>query len=130
MSQRIRTIILVLCVVAIAGSLVAFLTTGMYPYTRFRDKEIETANTQTDLSDLFSDTGVDSTPPTKVESVNAIGLLPSGLGMASISVVSISGPALVAIGLVWWLGRRQQAKAAHAGPSPIDSNTQTTHPEA
>jgi hypothetical protein len=113
MNGSIGKIVVTLCVVAILGSLVAFLATGMHPYTRFRDQEIEAANAETGLSDLFADSG--EAPPEAVESKNAIGFLPSGPGLSSISVVSISGPAVVVIGAVWWLGRRGKASGAPAG---------------
>lgn len=113
MNARSRTIILTLCATAAVGSFVAFAVTGAHPYTRFRDKEVEQTNSQTDLSDLFSQSGTTQAPPPKaVESVNAIGLLPSGPGLASISVATIAGPAVAAMGLVWWLGRRSCAGCA------------------
>lgn len=114
MSKHLRNIIFGVCVLAIAASLVSFLATGMHPYTRFRDEEIEAANAETDLSDLFAETSTQAEPTPEVESVNAIGLLPSGPGAASISVTTISGPAVVIIGLAWWLGRRTARKADHA----------------
>lgn len=113
MNARIRTTIFALCTAAAVGSLAAFAATGAHPYTRFRDKEVEKTNSQTDLSDLFAQSGTPQSPPPKaVESVNAIGLLPSGPGMASISVATIVGPAIGLAGLTWWLGRRPCAKCA------------------
>ena len=107
MNSGIGKIVVAWSVVVILGSVVAFFATGMHPYTRFRDKEIESANAETGLSDLFGEA-----PPEAVESRNAIGFLPSGPGRASASVVTISAPAFVVIGVVWWLGRR-----GHAGAS-------------
>ncbi len=102
------------CLLAILGSLIAYAATGMHAYTRFRDKQIEATNAETGLSDLFADAAEQTDEPEAVESVNAIGLLPSGPGAASISVVSISGPAVVVIGLVWWLGKRKKTGSPEA----------------
>jgi len=96
------------CAIAIASSLVAFATTGARPYTRFRDKEIERANSETDLSDLFSESGAPQEPPPEaVESRNAIGFLPSGPGLSAISVVTVSVPAIGLFCVMWWVGRRR-----------------------
>lgn len=111
MNKPLSRVIVGVCLLAIAGSLVAFIATGMHPYTRFRDKQIEATNSETGLSDLFAETAEQNVEPEAVESVNAIGLLPSGPGAASISVMTISGPAVVVIGLVWWFGRRRKNTA-------------------
>ncbi len=110
-----RTIVGV-CLLAVAGSLIAYAATGMHAYTRFRDAEIEATNAETGLADLFADAGDGAEEPGAVESVNAIGLLPSGPGAASISVVTITGPAVAAIGFVWWSGRRKKTGSPD-GPS-------------
>jgi len=125
MQRRTRNIIFALCATATVGSLIAFAATGAHPYTRFRDKEIEAANTQTDLTDLFTESGTPhEAPPAAVDSVNAIGLLPSGPGMASISVATIAGPAFGVAGLAWWLGRRRCTEcAAGAGDACPPSRT-------
>jgi len=117
MLSTVHKVVVGVCVLAIVGSLVAFFATGMYPYTRFRDKEIEEANAQSELSDLFAAEGAESEPVEQIESVNAIGLLPSGPGLASLSVVTVSVPALGVIGLTWWLGRRAARRSAPAGVS-------------
>ncbi len=118
MARHVRTGVIVVCLVAIFGSLVAFVATGMRPYTRFRDEAIEQANAETDLSDLFSDTSDEAAEDAGVvESVNAIGLLPSGPGLASLSVATLSGPALVALGFLWWRGRRARAKVSATSES-------------
>lgn len=116
----LRNVILGICVLAVVGSVIAFAATGMYPYTRFRDAEIEAANAETDLSDLFADADEQGTHAA-VESVNAIGLLPSGPGAASISVVTISGPAIVAIGLALWFGRRKASGTTDADNGSIST---------
>lgn len=113
MNTTVRNIVIIGSALLIMGSLIAFFATGMYPYTRFRDKEIEQANAESGLSDLFAETTEATTGTPQVESVNAIGFLPSGPGLASISVVTLSGPALVAIVGVLWLSRRK-SKAASA----------------
>ncbi|MFU8828437.1 MAG: hypothetical protein ACNA8P_03280 [Phycisphaerales bacterium] len=113
MNTKVRNTILVASALLIVGSLVAFFATGMYPYTRFRDAEIEQANAESDLSDLFADTTESPVESPKVESVNAIGFLPSGPGLASISVMTLSGPAVVAIvGVLWWSRRKSKAGSA------------------
>lgn len=117
MNIKIRNTIIIAAVLVIVGSLVAFLATGMYPYTRFRDKEIERANAESDLSDLFSDANEGVDKIAEVESVNAIGFLPSGPGLASISVVTLSGPAVVAIIGVLWLSRRKSKAASDTSES-------------
>ena len=118
MRARTRTVIMALCTIAAVGSVVAYVATGAYPYTRFRDKELERVNSQTDLSDLFSEADPGQTaPPKSVESVNAIGLLPSGPGLAFFSVATIAGPAIGVMGVLSWLGRRggKRARADEAG---------------
>lgn len=113
MNPMIRNAVILVSALLIVGSLAAFFATGSYPYTRFRDKEIEQQNAETDLSDLFADTTDEPVEAPKVESVNAIGLLPSGPGLATLSVATLSGPALLAIvGVLWW--SRRQARAASA----------------
>lgn len=96
-SRRTRNLVLLGAGAAIAGSLLAFFATGMHPYTRFRDRDLEQANAESSLSDLFNDAGAEVAPTPRVESANAIGFLPSGPGLASLSVVTVSGPALVAM---------------------------------
>ena len=115
MKHPIRNIVYAFGVLLIVGSLVAFLATGMYPYTRFRDAEIEKANEQTGLADLF---GGAAPPP--VESVNAIGFLPSGPGKASLSVVTLSGPGVLAIAGAWWFSRRRARTASGAAGASED----------
>lgn len=120
MNTKVRNAILLGSALLIVGSLIAFFATGMYPYTRFRDKEIETANAESGLSDLFAETTDAPAETRKVDSVNAIGFLPSGPGPASISVVTLSVPAVVAIaGVLWW--SRRQNKAASSGTEPATS---------
>lgn len=114
MCPKVRRAVIGVSVVVILGSLGAFLATGMYPYTRFRDHEIEQANAESDLSDLFAETSEESAEAPRVESVNAIGFLPSGPGLASISVVTLSGPAALAIGVVTWLGRKKKGASCEA----------------
>ena len=112
MNTKVRNAILLGSALLIAGSLVAFFATGMYPYTRFRDTEIEQANAESGLSDLFAETTESPAGTPKIESVNAIGLLPSGPGLASISVMTLSGPAVVAIaGVLWWSRRKSKARS-------------------
>jgi len=118
MKPSVGNTVIVVASLVIVGSLIAFLATGMYPYTRFRDKEIEQANAESDLSDLFSDTSETPQESPKIESVNAIGFLPSGPGLASLSVVTLSGPAVVAIvGVLWWSRRRSRSDPGSAEPA-------------
>jgi len=122
MNTKVRNAIVIGSALVIVGSLVAFVATGMYPYTRFRDTEIEQANAQSGLSDLFADTTEKPAETPRVESVNAIGFLPSGPGLASLSVVTLSGPAAVAIvGVLWW--DRRKSKAQHEHPEPETATT-------
>lgn len=120
MDLRVRKIIILVSVVVILGSLISFLATGMYPYTRFRDSEIEQANAESGLADLFAETTESPAETPKVESVNAIGFLPSGPGLASVSVVTLSGPAVVAIAGVFWWGRRK-GNAVAGGAETVSS---------
>lgn len=107
MRAQLQAVILTLCAAAVATSLLGYALTGFHPYTRLRDREIEQINQETDLSDLFAHSGTtQDSSPRSVESMNAIGLLPSGSGLASLSVATITGPALGIMGLVWWFGRR------------------------
>ena len=112
MTNRTRNITLALCAAASAASMVAFAATGMHGYTRFKSDETAAVNAETSLSDMFGDTGLDDEQGAmeQVENVTAIGLLPSGPGMESISVASITGPAFVIAGGVFFVARRQAAK--------------------
>jgi len=115
MNTKVRNAILLGSALLTVGSLIAFFATGMYPYTRFRDAEIEQANAESDLSDLFAETTESTAETPKVESVNAIGFLPSGPGLASISVVTLSAPAIIAIGgVLWWSRRKSKAGSGAA----------------
>lgn len=111
MSQLARKIVFVLCATVVAGSLMAFFATGSYAYTRFRDAEIETTNAETDLADLFAETGAETRTLPEVESVNAIGFLPSGTGREAVSVVTFSLPAVIVAAVVWRIGRRRHTAA-------------------
>lgn len=105
------------CALAILGSLVAYAATGAYAFTRFRDKELEQANAQNELSGMFADTSDDQAEKKRVESVNAIGLMPSGPGLASVSVATIAAPAFVVMVASWWWGRNKLTKT-HAPDTP------------
>lgn len=112
MNTSIRITIMTVCATAVVGSVLVFAATGAYPYTRLRDPEIEAANSQTNLADLFSENAAAQAPPPRaVQSVNALGFFPSGPGLASISVATIAGPAAALMGLVGWFGRRSTAHA-------------------
>lgn len=119
MKHPVRNVVFAVGGLLIAGSVVAYLTTGMYPYTRFRDAQIERANQQTELTDLFGETGDDASASDapQIESVNAIGLLPSGAGMASLSVATLSGVGAVLITGAWWFTRRAERTAPNT-PNP------------
>lgn len=120
MNTKLRNTVIVGSSLLIVGSTIAFVVTGMYPYTRFRDTEIEQANAESGLSDLFAETTVDPGETQRVESVNAIGFLPSGPGLASLSVVTLSGPAVIAIAGVLWLSRRK-SKGAPGGARAVNA---------
>lgn len=120
MKHPIRNTIMAVGALLIVGSLGAYLATGMYPYTRFRDAEIEKANEQTDLADLFGETDDQASESPVVESVNAIGLLPSGPGMASLSVATLSVPGVLAIGGAWWFSRRRALRGKVAETASED----------
>jgi len=106
MKTQLRAMTLMICTGAVAISLLEYALTGFHPFTRLRDKEIEAVNSETDLSNLFAHSGdTPASRPQSIESVNAIGLLPSGPGLASLSVATISGPALAIMGLAWWFGK-------------------------
>lgn len=116
MNARMRHVIIGLCCLAIAGSIVAWAATGAHAYSRSRDTEIEAANASSDLSDLFGEATPNAAPPPEqVESVNAVGLVPSGPGRESISVLTISAPALVIIAVMLWLDKRTNK---HKGTNP------------
>jgi len=119
MNAKVGNIVILGSAHLIVGSLVAFFATGMYPFTRFRDTEIEQANAESGPSDLFAETTESAAETPEVESVNAIGFLPSGPGLASISVVTLAAPAIVAIvGVLWWSRRKSLA-----GPATSESAT-------
>ena len=108
MTKRTRNTVLIACGLASTVSLAAFVATGMYPYTRFKSDETAAVNAETSLTAMFDDTGLDEGEGEmeQVVNVTAIGLLPSGPGRASISVASITGPALLVAGAVFLVSRR------------------------
>lgn len=118
MSPTVRRSIYAVCALAVIGSTIAWLATGGYWYTRFKDRDIEASESQSGLSDVFAETGQDDTPLEKIENVNAIGLLPSGPGRATLSVAAISGPAILLAAGVWWFGRRSDDDASSGGTAP------------
>lgn len=121
-----NTIIAVLAALA-AASVIAYLATGMYPFTRFEDPELAQTNESSEISDLFGETGATDNAPEQVESVNAIGLMPSGPGRASISVATVAGPAAAGIVLVWWLGSMTSRRARAGADAPASQSE--TQPE-
>ena len=86
-----------LCSAVIVASIALWALTGARMFTRFPDPELEQANAQDDLGDLFADTGLDDQhgEMEKVESEFTFGLLPAGPGKASLAVMSLVGPAIV-----------------------------------
>ena len=110
MKKIVRNAVVAGGALMILGSLVGFLAGGMRPYTRIRDESLAQANMETGLSDLLAETGAsDEAPPPAADNVNALGFLPSGPGLASLSVVTIGGPGAVAIvGVLWWNRRRRR----------------------
>ena len=112
MTKRTRNITLVMCAAASAASMVAYAATGMHGYTRFKSEETAAVNAETSLADMFGDTGLDDEQGAmeQVENVTAIGLLPSGPGMESISVASITGPAVFVAGAAFFVTRRKAKK--------------------
>jgi len=125
MNPRLRYGIIAALAALAAASIIAYLATGMYPFTRFEDPELAETNESQELSNLFGETGVTDDQPERVESVNAIGLLPSGPGLASISVATVTGPAAVGIAAVWWLGRRSDRRSRQAAPAPAGGAPET-----
>ncbi len=127
-SSRAKALIGV-CGLVIAGSLVAFAATGMYPYTRFYDPELAKVNAEHGLNDLLADTGIadEHGPLDKVDNVTAFGFLPSGPGKASMSVVTTAGPAAVAAVVVFFWSRRKGCATAccqgGCAPSTDSPNT-------
>ena len=122
MPSTVRRSIYALCTLAVIGSIIAWLSTGGYWYTRFKDPEIQSAESRSGLSDVFAETGQEDAPLEQIENVNAIGLLPSGPGRATLSVAAISGPAILVAAGAWWVGRRgakamppDEAASSHAG---------------
>ena len=111
MTKRTRNIVVIACAAAGGASLVAFGATGMYPYTRFKSEETAAMNAETSLAAMFDDTGLDAGDGQieQIDNVTAIGLLPSGPGLASISVATIMGPALFVAAGVVFLSRRSPA---------------------
>lgn len=109
MHPRTKTLLIVLCGCFIVGPVIAWLATGTRGYTRFRDAAVEQTNQESGLGDLFAEAGAE--PLQQVESVNAIGLLPSGPGLASLSVATIGGAGVVGLGFVLWIDRRKRKKA-------------------
>lgn len=106
MRPKTKAILIVLCGLLILGPVVAWLATGTKGYTRFRDAAVEQTNQQSELGDLFAEAGAETLR--EVESVNAIGLLPSGPGLASLSVATVGGAGVVGLGVVLWVDRRKR----------------------
>ena len=109
MSSNVKRSLVALSLVLIIGSLIAWAATGMRGYTRFRDAEVEKTNQQSELGDLFAETGSETLP--EVESTNSIGLLPSGPGRAGLSVATLGGAGVVLLGATFWIDRRKRKRA-------------------
>jgi len=121
MKARLRAMTLTVSAAVAALTLLGYALTGFHPYTRLRDREIEEVNRETDLSDLFIQSGAtQASPPESIESADVIGLLPSGFGLASLSVATVVVPALGIMGVAWWFGRRPLGGCAIGAcrPSP------------
>jgi len=112
MRPKTKVFLIVLCGLLILGPVVAWLATGTKGYTRFRDAAVEQTNQQSELGDLFAEAGAKTLQ--EVESVNAIGLLPSGPGLASLSVATVGGAGIVGLGVVLWVDRRKRKKSSTA----------------
>jgi len=112
MRPKTKVILIALCGLLILGPVVAWLATGTKGYTRFRDAAVEQTNQQSELGDLFAEAGAKTLQ--EVESVNAIGLLPSGPGLASLSVATVGGAGIVGLGVVLWVDRRKRKKSSTA----------------
>jgi len=112
MRPKSKVILIALCGLFILGPVVAWLATGTKGYTRFRDAAVEQTNQQSELGDLFAEAGAKTLQ--EVESVNAIGLLPSGPGLASLSVATVGGAGIVGLGVVLWVDRRKRKKSSTA----------------
>jgi len=105
-------IIYVISVIALAGSVVAWLATGTMPFTRFESQENAEVLAENDLDDLFADTGLNDEQGEvgKIENRFTFGLLPSGPGKDTLSVAAISGPAAgISLG-AFLLGRKNAKK--------------------
>lgn len=109
MKPHLRNAVAGLFLVLILGSVIGWLLTGARGYTRFRDSEVESTNRQSELGDLFAEAGAEPLP--QVESSNAIGLLPSGPGLASISVLTVGGTGAVGLVAVIWYDRRLRKRS-------------------
>ena len=115
MNERRRNIVIGVCVVASLGSLAAYGATGMYAFTRFWSEETADVQAETGLESMFAETGLDAGRGEieRIDNVTAIGLLPSGPGLASLSVATVSGPALAVAGFAWWrAGRKSSGRAS------------------
>jgi hypothetical protein len=109
MTSRNRSIVYGACGLAIVASLAVFTATGAKPYSRHEDEALSAMNEQSGLGDLFADAGDASGADEAaiVPSVYAFGLLPSGPGIDSLSVATISGPAFAVAAGLFWLRRRK-----------------------
>lgn len=111
MTERRRNIVIGVCVLASLGSLAAYGATGMYAFTRFWSEETSDMQANTGLESMFAETGLDGGRGEieKIDNVTALGLLPSGPGLASLSVATVSGPALAVAGFAWWRAGRKSS---------------------
>jgi len=102
--------ILIICGLAIVGSLAVNLATGSYYFSRHTDEELAKANRADELDSLFEETGAGEGLEEfeEVETTYALGWLPSGPppSIDFLSVATIAGPAVVLGAVAFWFSRR------------------------
>lgn len=126
MTRSTRNIIFAASGAASLAAVGLYAGTGAEAFTRYPTAELEEANADDGLSDLFDDTGLNDElgELERVESRFTFGLLPSGPGADSLSVAAIVGPALAISGLAWFLQRKSTKAPGETSPAtPTDQET-------
>ena len=111
MTRRLRNVILAICGLVCAGSLVAYAATGARAYSRSPDPKLAQTNATNDLEDLFADEAemeVQDAP--RVQSAFAFGLLPGGPS-DPLSVATFVVPAILVAAGALVLERRSRKAA-------------------
>lgn len=118
MRKETRNVIVTICGFALLSSLAAYAATGAAFFTRFPSDEIGEANKSAGLGDLFGEETGLSEELGELEAMEnrfTMGLLPSGPGRDSLSVMTVGGAAAAIALAAFFLERRSSCAASAPG---------------